>query len=267
MGRREHQTGRTPGGAAAHPVAGRTLIPGRKPVGDGTGVETVRRTPTGPARVGAAPVGSAPTGSDAVGPTAAKPATTGLVPAGPATTGLVPAGPVPTGPVPAGPGPDAAPAVGPGMPAPHRWRYARHLERLAAVARAGGEAAEAAAVAAVLEDPDPVMAESAVVTHLDRRAARLRPGAEFTDWARALGPVLAGREFAARRLREWTLLRAVEAGAPWSPAELAGASDWCQRTAVRTLAAPDALALLARSARTHRVRGAATGRLRRAAAA
>ncbi|UQW99761.1 hypothetical protein [Streptomyces sp. RerS4] len=150
-------------------------------------------------------------------------------------------------------------------PAPDRWRYARHLERLATVAGVAGEVGEAAAVAAVLRDPDPVMAESAVVTHLDRRALRLLPGAEFSDWARALGPVLDGREFPARRLREWSLLRAIAAGAPWSPAALTAASDWCQRTAAQTLAAPDALALLAASARTRRVRNTAAQRLRRRA--
>ncbi|WP_371680193.1 hypothetical protein [Streptomyces sp. NBC_01276] len=160
---------------------------------------------------------------------------------------------------------------------PGRWRYTRHLDRLAAVAavagglRAGGpreaEAeAEAEAVAAVLRDPDPVMAESAVVTHLDRRAPRLLPGTEFPEWARALYPVLDGHAFPARRLREWTLLKAIEAGTGWNPVELAAASDWCQHTAARSLASREALTLLAASARTRRVRNTAAQRLRRSAA-
>ncbi|MFG2617465.1 hypothetical protein ACGFXC_07545 [Streptomyces sp. NPDC048507] len=167
------------------------------------------------------------------------------------------------------PAPLPVPAVPADSGAPGRWRYALHLDRLAAVAAApgaAGRAGEAAAVAAVLRDPDPVMAESAVVTHLDRRAAGLPPGTEFPDWARALHPVLADHAFPARRLREWTLLKAVAAGGPWSPAELTAASDWCQHTAASSLDAPEALVLLASRARTRRVRNTAAQRLRRRAA-
>ncbi|MCX5380010.1 hypothetical protein [Streptomyces sp. NBC_00091] len=145
-----------------------------------------------------------------------------------------------------------------------RWRYARHLDRLAA-AGAAGAAAEAGAVAEVLRDADPVMAQSAVVTHLDRRALRLAPGAGFHDWARALRRVLDGHAFPARRLREWTLLKAIGAGGEWSPEELAAASDWCQRTASQSRAGDEALALLAASGRTRRVRNAAARRLHRRA--
>ncbi|MET9853347.1 hypothetical protein ABZY57_10420 [Streptomyces sp. NPDC006450] len=143
------------------------------------------------------------------------------------------------------------------------WRYARHLESLAAVS---GRPAEAEAVAAVLRDPDPVMAESAVVTHLDRRAAGLLADEAFAAWALAVGAVLGGRTFAARRLREWTLLKAVTRGEPWSAAELLAASDWCQRTAAQSLHADEALRLLAAGARTRRVRNAAAQRLLRRAA-
>ncbi|MFD3802985.1 hypothetical protein ACFWSF_10895 [Streptomyces sp. NPDC058611] len=144
-------------------------------------------------------------------------------------------------------------------PAEH-WRYARHVEALAA---APDTAAEVEAVSAVLRDPDPVMAESAVVTHLDRRAERLLADEEFPAWATALAAALAGRAFAERRLREWTLLRAVDGGGPWSAAELTAASDWCQRTAVRSVASYEALTLLAADARTRRVRNAAAERLRK----
>ncbi|MFH7600111.1 hypothetical protein WDV06_34185 [Streptomyces racemochromogenes] len=148
------------------------------------------------------------------------------------------------------------------VPTPDRWRYARHLDRLAAAGE-DGVAGEARAVAAVLRDPDPVMAQSAVVTHLDRRAVRLLPGTGFRDWARALHSVLEGHAFPARRLSEWTLLKAIAGGGTWSPAELAAASDWCQRTAVRSPAPDEALALLAASARTRPVRNAAARRLHR----
>ncbi|MFD7257637.1 hypothetical protein [Streptomyces sp. NPDC059874] len=147
---------------------------------------------------------------------------------------------------------------------PEHWRYGRHLEALAGACGAG---AEAAAVAAVLRDPDPVMAESAVVTHLDRRAARLLVDEGFSAWAQALTGVLAGRAFPERRLREWTLLKAITRGEPWSDAELTHASDWCQRTAAQSTASAEALALLAAAARTRRVRNAAAGRLSRRTAA
>ncbi|MER6780857.1 MULTISPECIES: hypothetical protein [unclassified Streptomyces] len=145
---------------------------------------------------------------------------------------------------------------------PEHWRYARHLEALAAAALGAGEA-EAEAVAAVLRDRDPVMAESAVVTHLDRRAAQLLADARFPGWARAMGTAIGARAFPGRRLREWTLLKAIADGEPWSPAELTAASDWCQRTAAQSLSSYEALDQLAATARTHRVRSAAAARLRR----
>ncbi|MFE1825951.1 hypothetical protein [Streptomyces yangpuensis] len=145
---------------------------------------------------------------------------------------------------------------------PEHWRYFRHLDSLAAVPGEDAEA-EAEAVTAVLRDPDRVMAESAVVTHLDRRAAGLLADDAFTAWARAMAGVLAGRAFPERRLREWCLLTAVTRGKPWSPAELTGSSDWCQRTAVRLLTSYEALELLAADARTRRVRNAAAERVRR----
>ncbi|WP_329192911.1 MULTISPECIES: hypothetical protein [unclassified Streptomyces] len=155
---------------------------------------------------------------------------------------------------------------GPEQP-PERWRYARHLAALAAAAAgeavALAEAVEAEAVAVVLRDPDPVMAESAVVTHLDRRAVRLPADGRFPGWARAMEPALHGRLFPSRRLREWTLLKAIAAGEPWSAAELTAASDWCQRTAAQTVNSYEALGVLASAARTHRVRDAAARRLRR----
>ncbi|MEV4195660.1 hypothetical protein [Streptomyces toxytricini] len=161
-----------------------------------------------------------------------------------------------------------------GTEPPEHWRYARYLDALAAAAAAGTPAAggraeaeaEAGAVAAVLRDPDPVMAESAVVTHLDRRAARLLHTDGFADWAAAMSAAVAGRAFAAGRLREWVLLKAVVRGEPWSAEELARASDWCQRTAVRSPVPEEALVLLAGAARTRLVRNGAAQRLRRASA-
>ncbi|MFI1650836.1 hypothetical protein ACH4XT_28375 [Streptomyces avidinii] len=145
---------------------------------------------------------------------------------------------------------------------PEHWRYARHLEALAVAPDRGAEA-EVEEVAAVLRDPDRVMAESAVVTHLDRRAVQLLADEEFPAWAGDMAAALAGRPFPERRLREWSLLKAVTRDDPWSAEELTAASDWCQRTAVRLLTSYEALSLLATAARTRRVRNAAADRLRR----
>ncbi|WP_411102780.1 hypothetical protein [Streptomyces sp. cmx-4-9] len=150
---------------------------------------------------------------------------------------------------------------------PEHWRYARHLESLAAVAGPAGEAREAEVVAAVLRDPDPVMAESAVVTHLDRRAAMLLADEAFPAWAGAMTVVLAGRAFPERRLREWSLLKAITRDEPWPADALTTASDWCQRTAAQSLTSYAALRLLADAGRTRRVRNAAAERLRRWSAA
>lgn len=146
--------------------------------------------------------------------------------------------------------------------APDHWRYTRHLDALASAA-ATEVGAEADAVAAVLRDRDPVMADSAVVTHLDRRAAPLLTDARFWAWARAMATAIGARAFPARRLREWTLLKAITDGEPWSAAELTAASDWCQRTAAQWLTSYEALELLAATARTRRVRNAAAQRLHR----
>ncbi|WP_301373203.1 hypothetical protein [Streptomyces xanthophaeus] len=162
--------------------------------------------------------------------------------------------------------PARGPMSGPDADEPvEHWRYARHLESLASAPGPGAES-EAEVVAEVLRDPDRVMAESAVVTHLDRRAVQLLADEEFPAWARAMAAVLAGRPFPERRLREWSLLKAATRGEPWSAEELTAASDWCQRTAAGLLTSYEALTLLATDARTRRVRNAAADRLRRGTA-
>ncbi|MFF3060152.1 hypothetical protein [Streptomyces sp. NPDC057909] len=106
-------------------------------------------------------------------------------------------------------------------PAEHR-HFARYLQALEAVA----ETDEVALVAAVLRDQDTTMADSAVGRHLDRRASDLLTDAKFTAWAQALTEVIADRDFLTLRLREWTLLRTIALGEPWTAEELTGATDW-----------------------------------------
>jgi hypothetical protein len=43
--------------------------------------------------------------------------------------------------------------------------------------------------------------------------------------------VIADREFLTRRLREWTLLRAIATDDAWTAEDVVSASDWFQRKA------------------------------------
>lgn len=140
-------------------------------------------------------------------------------------------------------------------------RFARHLRALASVP----PAAEAALVATVLRDEDAQMGQSAVIRHVDRRAAELLADSRFAAWADSMATVIADSDFLTRRLREWTLLRAIVLDEPWSAGELADASDWFQRTAVASpkVTSPAALGVLATRGRTRRVRNAAGQRVGR----
>ncbi|MFE9820335.1 hypothetical protein [Streptomyces sp. NPDC005773] len=142
---------------------------------------------------------------------------------------------------------------------PEHLRYRRYLGDLGDVS----EADEATLVATVLEDSNVSMAEAAVNRHLERQAARLLTDPAFPAWAQTLATVIGDRPFLARRLREWTLLRAIALDEPWTAEDLTTASDWFQRTAsvVLVVTSPEALSLLAERGRTRRVRNAASRRL------
>jgi hypothetical protein len=112
-----------------------------------------------------------------------------------------------------------------------------------------------------VRDPDAAMAQSAVAKHLDTRA-RLLPAHRFTGWARAMTTVLAEHEFVSQRLREWTLLKSIDDGRPWTTEDITAASDWCQRQAAETSTSVSLLAFLATDGRTRRVRADASQRLR-----
>lgn len=137
-------------------------------------------------------------------------------------------------------------------------RFARYLHELAVVR----DEDEADLVTRILRDPDTTMAQSAIVRHLDRRAALLLTDDGFTAWARAMAEISAEREFLARRLRAWTLLWSITVGEPWDSEEVTTGSDWFQRKAVEILPSPAVLTLLAEAGRTRRVRADASRRLR-----
>ncbi|MFF6949178.1 hypothetical protein ACFZAD_11030 [Streptomyces iakyrus] len=138
-----------------------------------------------------------------------------------------------------------------GEPAEHA-RFAAYLVELEQVGAAG----EMALVGRVLGDPDRVMAEAAVVRHLDRRAAQLWPEPAWEEWAATVGRVVSRRPFLVRRLKEWSLFRAVCLRLPWNSEDLLASSDWLQLKAAAG-ADPDALDILAEGGRTKRIRNTA----------
>lgn len=136
-------------------------------------------------------------------------------------------------------------------PAEH-LRFAAHLRALEQV----GDADEVDLIIEVLTDPDPVMARSAVVRHLDRRATDLHPEPAWDPWAASIAPAVTRDPFLTGRLRDWTLFRVIALQRPWQPNALLDASNWLQLKAAGA-ANPDALALLAEHGRTKRIRNTA----------
>ncbi|WP_040815488.1 hypothetical protein [Nocardia concava] len=150
------------------------------------------------------------------------------------------------------------PADSPSDPEPdeHR-RFARYQQELAQVA----PEAEIAVIRAILSDPDDVMADAALVGHLDHRAAQLLTEATFPDWAFRMSATIANRDFLTRRLNEWTLLRSIVLNTAWTTESVLAASNWFQYKATDLASTPAALTLLATHGRTRRIRAAAIRRL------
>ncbi|MFE5406646.1 hypothetical protein ACFQ9Z_36110 [Streptomyces sp. NPDC056580] len=135
-------------------------------------------------------------------------------------------------------------------------RFAAYLDQLGRVA----DLDEVDLVRRVLTDPDRTMAQSAVLRHLDRRAAGLYPGPAYEGWAQAMTPATNARPFLAQRLREWSLFRAVTLKLPWQPDDLLASSNWLQlKTAAGTNT--EAIGILADAGRTKRIRNTAKATL------
>ena len=147
--------------------------------------------------------------------------------------------------------------------ADEQWRYRLYLDALAGA----GPEREPDLVARVQRDPDRIMAESVLLTHVDSRAAQLREPAEFTAWATAtITGSVDEASFLARRVREWQLFQQVSGGGPVDPADLAAASNWLQRKVVEESDSVPALTAMGAAGRTKRVRNLArtrAGRLSR----
>ncbi|MCL8015569.1 hypothetical protein [Streptomyces sp. AS02] len=139
-------------------------------------------------------------------------------------------------------------------------RFAAHLDEL----RQAADVDEVDLVRRVLTDPDPTMAQSAVLRHVDRRAAGLCHDPAYEAWVRAMAQAVSGLPFLTRRLREWSLLRAVTLHLPWHPDDLLTASNWLQLKAAAT-ANTEARQVLAEAGRTKRIRNTAGAGLDRRA--
>ncbi|MFF0967187.1 hypothetical protein ACWDQO_30315 [Streptomyces sp. NPDC003703] len=140
---------------------------------------------------------------------------------------------------------------------PEHLRFAAYLVELRQVA----DADEISLVSRVLTDPDRTMARSAVLRHLDDRAEVLHLRSAYEAWAEALTRAVSGHPLLTRRLREWSLFRAVVLELPWHPDALLAASDWLQ---LRTAAGPGSRAaeILAVGGRTRRIRNTAAATLK-----
>jgi hypothetical protein len=139
-----------------------------------------------------------------------------------------------------------------------RDEHTRYAWYVLALSQAS-ETAEHDALTAVLHDPDQVMSQAAAVAHIDRMATRELSSAAFAAWARRLGDLLAGHEFARRRVSEWQLFKDISEGTA-DPELLRHASDWLQRKVAEGATSPAALAVLARDGRTKRIRHIARAR-------
>ena len=141
------------------------------------------------------------------------------------------------------------------------------FQQLSAAVQQGRPEDDPALLAALLAEPDRIMAESVLVSLVDSRAAALESAAALTAWA---GPVLAavGADgFIARRVQEWGLFKALQSGGPVDREALAAASNWLQHKVVEEADSAAVLAALGETGRTKRVRNLAktkAGRLRSA---
>jgi hypothetical protein len=140
-----------------------------------------------------------------------------------------------------------------------------YLAALSVVPAAG----EGEIVEIVLRDPDRVMAESVMISHVDRQASRLGSAGSFAAWAVGIADLLERQSFVARRLQEWRLFKTVMDGGDVDPTALAASSNWLQRKVVEDAVSPTALAIMSEVGRTKRLRNLAktrAGRVRRESA-
>lgn len=135
-------------------------------------------------------------------------------------------------------------------------RFAAYLDELQQVS----DEDEVGLVSRVLTDPYRTMAQSAVLRHLDHRAAGLYPGPAYAGWVQAMTRATIDRPLLVQRLWEWSLFRAITLKLPWQPDDLLTSSNWLQlMTAAGTNT--EATEILAEAGRTKRIRNTAKATL------
>lgn len=120
-------------------------------------------------------------------------------------------------------------------------------------------------VATIVRDPVDLVAKSAVVELVDAVAAQTTDPAAFHAWATEFDPELdhlseGQRAFVRQRVRDWTLYLTIETGHEPTAAELDGATNWMQRLIADHSTSRPALALLAETGRTRKIRNIARHR-------
>ncbi len=133
--------------------------------------------------------------------------------------------------------------------------------------KASSPEAERQIAGMILRDPDPGMAQAALVDHVDRLAAELDALRPFRERVGHIRAAAAGFDFLQRRISEWELLkRSAEHPEDCAP-EILQASHWLQRRLADESASPAVLQALAEDGRTRKIRNIARDRGRRPAAA
>lgn len=112
--------------------------------------------------------------------------------------------------------------------------------------------------------PD-LTARTAIVHLVDTVATTATRPTDFQRWAAFLAPELDHlthyREFLRRRIHDWTVYLTIASGHVPRTAELAGTTDWMQRTLATTSTSPAVLTILAGTANTRKTRNIARNRM------
>jgi hypothetical protein len=141
------------------------------------------------------------------------------------------------------------------------------FDELSTAVRESGPGDDPALIATILAEPDRLMAESVLTSFVDSRAELLDSAASLARWAEPLLDAVGDDGFIARRVREWSLFKALQSGASVDREALAAATNWLQRKLVEEAYSDVLLTMQCEVDRTKRVRNLAktrAGRLRSA---
>jgi len=139
-------------------------------------------------------------------------------------------------------------------------------QRVVSVTASRDRASGLAIVAAILRDPDEMVAKTAVVALVDKVAMGTTCSAEFRQWSAELLSetdrlkVEGHREFIRSRVHDWLFYLSIKDGKLPTAAELAGVTDWMQRLLADHSTSLPLLTLLTESGRTTKIRNVAKNR-------